>query len=57
MNEAFLKFRKVEPVKFGELIVGLKPNYEEVFWLILHNLVEDLSYFPNEPKARQNESA
>ena len=51
------EFRHVDPVKFGELVVGLRPDYEEGCWPTLHKLVESWSRSSDEPKAGRNQSA
>ena len=56
-GEASLKSRHTDPVKFGELVVGLGPDYEEGCWPTLHKLVGSWSRSPDEPKARQNQLA
>ena len=33
------EFRHVDPVKFGELVASLGPDYEEGCWSTLHKLV------------------
>ena len=56
-GEASSEFRHADPVKFGELVAGLGPDYEEGCWPTLHKLVGSWSRSPDEPKAGQNQSA
>ena len=56
-GEASLESRHADPVKFGELVTGLGPDYEEGCWPTLHKLVGSWSRSPDEPKARRNQSA
>ena len=35
MGEAFLKFKHTDSIKFEELIVSMRLDYEEECWLIL----------------------
>ena len=51
------EFRHADPVKFGELVTGLGPDYEEGCWPTLHKLVKSWSRSPDEPKAGRNQSA
>ena len=51
-----LEFRHADPVKFGELIVGLGPDNEEGCRPTLHKLVRSWSRSPEKPKAGQNKS-
>ena len=56
-GEAFSEFRHTDPVKFGELVAGLGPDYEEGCWPTLHKLVGSWSRSPDETKAGRNKSA
>ena len=51
-----LKFRHTDPVKFGELVAGLGPDYEEGCKSTLHKLFGSWSRSPDEPKTRRNQS-
>ena len=51
-----LEFRHADPVKFGELVAGLGPDYEEGCRPTLHKLVGSWSRSPDEPKAGRNQS-
>ena len=51
-----LEFRHADPVKFGELVAGLGPNYEKGCRPTLHKLVGSWSRSPDEPKAGRNQS-
>ena len=42
-----LEFRHADPVKFGELVAGLGPDYEEGCRPTLHKLVESWSRSPD----------
>ena len=55
-GEATLESRHANPVKFGELVAGLGPDYEEGCRPTLHKLVGSWSHSPDEPKARRNHS-
>ena len=50
-GEDSLVFRHADPVKFRELVTGLRPDYEDGCWLTLHKLVGNRSHSPDEPKA------
>ena len=50
-GDASSEFRHADPVKFGELVAGLGPDYEERCWHTLHKLVGSWSCSPDEPKA------
>ena len=52
-GEASSEFKHADPVKFGELIVGLGPEYEGC-WPTLHKLVGSCSRSPDEPKVGRN---
>ena len=56
-GEDSTKFRHADPVKFGELVAGLGPDYEEGCWPTLHKLVGSWSRSPDEPKVGRNQSA
>ena len=49
-----LEFKHANPVKFGELVAGLGPDYEEGCRPTLHKLVGSWSRSPDEPKAERN---
>ena len=51
-----LEFRHANPVKFGEFVAGLGPDYEEGCRPTLHKLVGSWSCSPDEPKAWRNQS-
>ena len=53
-GKAFSEFRHADLVKFGELVAGLGPDYEEGCWPTLHKLVGSWSRSPDEPKAGRN---
>ena len=55
-GEASLESRHADLVKFGELVAGLGPDYEEGCWSTRHKLVGNRSRSPDEPKARRNQS-
>ena len=46
-----LEFRHADPVKFGELVAGLRPDYEEECRPTVHKLVGSWSRSLDEPKA------
>ena len=46
-----LEFRHADPVKFGELVAGLRPDYEEGCRPTVHKLVGSWSRSRDEPKA------
>ena len=50
-----LEFRHADPVKFGELVAGLGPDYEEGCRPTLHKLVRSWSRSPDDPKAGRNQ--
>ena len=49
-GEASSEFRHVDPVKFGELVTGLRLEYEEGCWPTLYKLVRSWSLSPDEPE-------
>ena len=51
-----LEFRHTDPVKFGELVACLRPDYEEGCRPTLNKLVGSWSRSPDESKARRNQS-
>ena len=56
-DEDSSEFRHADQVKFGELVAGLGPDYEEGCWPTLHKLVGSWSRSPDEPKVGRNQSA
>ena len=50
-----LEFRHADPVKFGELVAGLGPNYEKGCRPTIHKLVGSWSCSPDGP--RQGETS
>ena len=55
-GEASLEFKHANLVKFGELVAGLEPDYEEGCWPTVHKLVGSWSRSPDEPKVGRNRS-
>ena len=51
-GKASLESRHADHVKFGELVAGLGPDYEEGCWSTLHKLVGSWSRSPDEPRAK-----
>ena len=55
-GETSSEFKNVDPVKFGELVADLGPDYEEECWPTLHKLIGSWSRSPDELKIRRNQS-
>ena len=56
-GDAYSEFKHGDMVKFGELVVSLRLDYEEGCWPTLHKLVESWSRSPDESKVGRNQSA